>query len=64
MALVVAAGGALATIVLLLAAHALPAPLSLLLVGLFQIEPHAWSGLLRPEAGLGVVVAAAAHPVT
>ena len=55
-ALVVAAGRALAAVVLPLAADALAAPLPLLLVRLLGVEAHAGRRLLRPEAGLPVGV--------
>jgi len=55
-ALVVAAGRALAAVVLPLAADALAASLPLLLVRLLRVEAHARRRLLGPEAVSGLAV--------
>ena len=59
MTFVVAAGRALAAVVLLLAADALAAPFPLLLVRLLVVEAHAGRRLLRPEPIAGFTVGAA-----
>lgn len=49
MTLVVPAGGTLAAVVLLLTTETLPAPLPLLLGGLFIVHTHAGGWLLRAK---------------
>ena len=64
-ALVVATGGALAAVVLLLTAETLAATFSLLFVRLVVVQAHAGGRLLRPEPVPGFAVAAAVpDPVT
>ncbi len=65
MALVVATGGALAAVVLLLTAETLAAAFPLFLVRLVVVQAHAGGRLLRPEPVPGFAVAAAVpNPVT
>ena len=65
MALVVATGGTLAAVVLLLTAETLAATFSLLFVRLVVVQAHAGSRLLRPEPVAGFAIAIAIpDPVT